>query len=228
MRIESGPARQWITRLLLLFAIIEAAAWWFAYDGWIGWPAAKREYRLRGLDPAAAAAIRVDERVTSSLGGRTAAELKAALPDLVPVRVGGDLRYDGPNGYLLIAPDSKAKWNATWKRESEIELQKIIAMGLGIVSLGVLLRFVLALRTRVVLDDEGLRPAPTQLIPYAQMTRLATERLREKGWVEVVYSDGGAEKRCRIDSYHLAQFNAVVEALCQKKGWPTPASLSTS
>ncbi len=54
------------------------------------------------------------------------------------------------------------------------------------------------------------------------MKALETEMFDKKGWVDLVYDENGAERDIRLDEYHLARFDEVIDAICERKGFRNP------
>lgn len=111
--------------------------------------------------------------------------------------------------------------------EGDIFVQKALSVILAFVSLGVGWMFLQALRLKVVLDDAGLT-YNGRSIGWDQMQALDTARYLEKGWVDLVYDDGGTQRVQRIDSYHVARFKEIVAAICERKGFTLPTAQSAS
>ena len=54
------------------------------------------------------------------------------------------------------------------------------------------------------------------------MKALETSRFTKKGWVDLVYDDNGVEREMRLDEYHLAAFEEIIDAICVRKGFANP------
>jgi hypothetical protein len=98
----------------------------------------------------------------------------------------------------------------------------MISIVLAVVAVAALIHVVRVRRTWLELDDTGLTYRGAGPIAWVQMKRLDTARFREKGWVDLYYDDKGTERRLRIDEYHIAAFDEVIDAICQKRGFENP------
>src|SRR5437588_7651293 len=216
MRVESAVSPQRRNRLILWLLGFVALSAWFAYDGWIGWPAANVEERTKSLPTGGAQAPRVDDRVTEDLGNKPADEVRTTLASDAPLDLGDQLRYDGPTGYLLVPKGSPAhaQWKPLRKGASEIWTQKILAVGMAGLALITAVKLVRAMNKRLWLDDGGLHTRQGQFIAWNRMTRLAADELAGKGWVDLEYDDAGRPARFRLDSYELAEFDTLVDVIC--------------
>jgi len=106
--------------------------------------------------------------------------------------------------------------------DAEIAIQKMLA---GLCGAGAIYMIVAALRarrTRVVVDDEGLRINTRPMIPYDAMTALRSDRWKDKGWVDLTYDDGGRTRQVRLDSYRIEPCEPLITAICERKGFTNP------
>ena len=103
-------------------------------------------------------------------------------------------------------------------RESDIVMQKWIAVGLCGVLLITLSFLIRAIRTRVVLDDAGLT-FNRRHIAWEAMTGLDIDEYKERGWLDLVYDDG---ELLRLDSYHIAKFREIITEISNRKGFASP------
>jgi len=107
------------------------------------------------------------------------------------------------------------------RTEKDILVQKVIAAALAVLALIVAVRLLQAMRLRVVLDDTGLTISRKH-VAWDSMTGLDAEDYAEKGRVDLKYRDGGASGSVRLDSYHIARFDEMVSAICERKGFESP------
>jgi len=107
------------------------------------------------------------------------------------------------------------------RSEASIRGQKVFATLVGAVALVGLIQLIRIVRTRVVLDDEGLT-YNGKLVRWEDMTALDSERYHEKGWVDLEYTANGAKTYLRIDNYKVKAFKEIVSAICERKGFPSP------
>lgn len=119
-----------------------------------------------------------------------------------------------PNGQVLARKAVKTSTTIAW--------QKGIAVVLGVLAL-YLLWFLLKVRsTWLVLDDQGLDYRGRAKASWDAMKKLDTSRFHDKGYVDLVYEEGGREKRVRLDEYHLARFDDIIDEICAHKHFENP------
>lgn len=224
MQIISGPLPGYRNRLLIATVLFLGAAGWFGWDGWRGYAAANLAEMKSLLPSDAQGKVVMDPRVTKEFHGTTLEVIKGDLVSEPPVSSPTEARYFGIDGYLTMPNDSRgmAEWKTVRHSKTDILLQKIIAFVLLGVGLIVLFRLIGALQLRVVLDDAGLRLSSGQTVSWEAMRSLSTDRYRDKGWVDLEYDAGGQAGKYRIDSYQLAEFDAIVDEICTRKGFQNP------
>jgi hypothetical protein len=108
------------------------------------------------------------------------------------------------------------EWRKWFKSKDQIEAQLywgLIPLAFGIFAVYKLVR---ASTLRVVVDDEGLRYR-NDLITFDRMSALRD--FNPKGWIDLYYQDG-KEQKLRLDNQKIAKFDEVVDAICQKTGFP--------
>ncbi|MBN2561431.1 MAG: hypothetical protein JXQ75_10925 [Phycisphaerae bacterium] len=241
MRVESGPTGERKIRTLLLFLMMAVFAVYFAYDGWWGYPKQNKEEHLEQLSSeqrAAAKGARVYETVTKesmadvseALNKFDTATKREALEEVF----GGPPSYENSEAWYYFGPvcwikiplrggrPGKPLVQSAGKSETDIFWQKLLAVLLGVASLYVAWRLVHVVRTRLILDESGLVYRGKGPIPWDDLKGLDSERFTKKGWVDLVYTAGGAEQKVRLDEYHLAKFDEVIDEICKRKGFENP------
>lgn len=222
MHIESGATRDRRIRMTLVTAGSLFMAGYFAYDGWIGYPAANLEQLKKLTPPDAVGQVVVDPRVVEELRGKSLDELKSILGE-PPMKLPTEYRYFGEGGYLSIPvrQEGGILWNKLQHSGADLLGQKTLAGALGLVGLYLLINLRSIFAMRIVLDDNGLQPAPGRSIKWENMTALDSSRYKDKGWVDLKYDDG-RERTYRIDSFHVDQFKPIVREICSRKGFASP------
>ncbi|MFO0973049.1 MAG: hypothetical protein U1A27_06385 [Phycisphaerae bacterium] len=226
MRIESGPATERVRRTAIMTVVVVAIASWFAYDGWVNYPGQNSQWFLsqypRGSAPATAP---IDARVTPALAER----LKGAKPADVEKELGAaPLKHEsgwwwfGPTGALVVSPGGGAAFHGAPKGAMDLLLQRVIAVLLGVVGIGMAVQLVRIRGARYTLDDAGLSGLTATPIRWEQMTRLDGQRVDEKGWVDLHYDADGRPRKVRLDSYAIAAFGEIIDRICEKKGFENP------
>ncbi|MFH1419912.1 MAG: hypothetical protein ABII12_16690 [Planctomycetota bacterium] len=241
MRIESGPTGERKIRTLLMLIMVAAFSIWFAYDGFIGYPAKNFKEHLEQLPTdlrEEAAQARIYESVTA--GTLEAAEAaagklgkqkqKAALEELY----GGPPSYETPDMWYYFGPCYRVAvtlspskpptvmGSASEKTQTSILWQKLLSLVLGAAAALLLLFWLRILRTRLVLDDAGLTYRGRGPIRWDDMKALRTSEFAKKGWVDLVYDDHGTERSLRLDEYHVSKFDAAIDAICSRKAFENP------
>jgi hypothetical protein len=128
------------------------------------------------------------------------------------------------SGKVSVAPEVQ---ESTHRSEQSIQLQKVIAVVVGVLALYALSKFWAALRMRVVVDDTGMS-YNRRLITWESMLRLRTDQYQDKAWVDLDYRDGASERSLRLDSLMIQRFAEIMQAICERKGFILPSRSSGS
>lgn len=107
------------------------------------------------------------------------------------------------------------------KTEGDIAWQKRLAVLLLFVALWVAAKLYSVIRTRATLDDTGLTMNGKH-IAWEAMTALKNDKYELKGWLDLVYEVNGTSGELRLDSYHIARFSEIVQAICERKEFTSP------
>ncbi len=107
-------------------------------------------------------------------------------------------------------------WSTWYKSRAEVEQQKWWSLIPLAFALYFAYKLYLAMTLRVVLDERGLQYR-NQLIPYEAMKDLRD--YSPKGWIDLYYQDGGAERKLRLDNQKFRRFDEVVHGICEQKGF---------
>lgn len=244
MHIESGPNTERSIRNLLMLLMVAFFAAWFAYDGWIGYPAKNFEDLLKQMPPdlrekAAKAAVypSITEALLPQIEAATKAISPAAAKEMLASAVGGPPSLETPDTWFYFGPAMGYKLSIergapvrfaamrTPKSAMDIRLQRYLAMGLMALTAYLVVFNLMLRRTRMVLNDVGLTVAGTGPIPWSAMKSLDISRFADKGWVDLIYDDHGTQRTLRLNEYHHSAFDDVIDALCRQKGFENPLPL---
>ncbi|MBI5765009.1 MAG: hypothetical protein HZA51_15950 [Planctomycetes bacterium] len=242
MHIESGPTTERKIRTTLLLLMVAVFSVWFAYDGFVGWPGQNQKEFLQ--------IIPLDERPKAASGPTyphiTEAEengareaMKNAITssqqrDALVKYFGGPPTYENAEGIHYFGTVHRVMAKLEGGKVAEIVgrrgqrsnydllFQKYLSGGLGVLAL-YLAWFVLRVRgTRLVLDENGLALNGVGPIGWDAMKSMDISRFQKKGWVELVYATDGSDRRLRLDEYHLARFDDIIDEICRRKGFENP------
>lgn len=228
MRIESGPAPERVRRAAIFTVILLVGCAWFAYDGWVAWPAQNRhEFAEQFPSRPDPASISVDGRVRESLlrdqGGKaSAAELESQLgPAHLTTEL--EMRWFGPGGSIVVPKSGgPAQFRSAKRTETDLMLQRAIAIALAVAFAISAVRLLSLRSVRYVLDDQGLTMPRAGTIAWDAMQRLDGEKVDEKGWVDLHHTAGAEKRVTRLDSFEIASFGEFIDAICEKKGFENP------
>lgn len=243
MHIESGPTGERKVRttlMLLMFAFMGA---WFAYDGWVGYPAKNYQEYLDQLSTAErekVGQLPVYDTVTEENWQANEEKIKNALPTQRRAALrelfGADPSYESKEKLFYFGPAYRVQFSirdgnptneqivakAAVKSATSIQWQLGLAAFLGIVSVFLLVGVIRVRNTRLVLDEGGLTLNGRGPISWESMVRLNSSQFNEKGWVDLAYNAEGSENSIRLDEYHLARFDDIVDEICARKGFENP------
>jgi len=242
-RIETGTTGERQIRCLIFVVMCGAFAAYFAYDGWIGYPRKNLEEAKKNLPDSIPASTLESIATNPNVTAANVAALRRAGQAGQPLtrndveeRLGKpcwvqdtpqELYYIGPAIFCKIrmAGDRVVDFERVEENrdrsEASIRGQKVFAALVGVVTLIGIVQLIRIVRTRVVVDDEGLT-YNGRTVRWDDMTALDSERYQEKGWVDLVYKANGASALLRIDNYKVKAFREVVRAICERKGFPSP------
>lgn len=243
MRIESGPTRERKVRATLFLVLCAGMGGWFAYDGWIGYAAKNRQEHIEAL-PVEKRAEAADAKIYPSVTAESRAGASKAVKKLgtasqrkaLAELYGGPPSFEDDQVWYYFGPTYRVKvilkdgkprrvvGEAAEKSSGEIRTQRWLGSCLGLVAAVLFFGLVRTWRTRLVLDEQGLSFGRLRPIPWADMTAIDTGKFLKKGWVDLVYQTDGADRRLRLDEYHLARFDEVIAAICAEKGFDDPVA----
>lgn len=254
MRIESGPTTERKIRNTLLTIMLAVFSAWFAYDGWAGYPAKNHEEFLNQLPKAEREKAKSGpvyprlihkevngkdhwlEATREAIAKGGASSGRKEIESLF----GGPPSYEAADAWYYYGHAVQIKIAVTHgepgsvqaqrsqKKDSDIFTQKLLAGSLGALLLYSIWFVVNVSRTHLVLDEAGLAYRSVGPIRWEDMQALDISRFARKGWAELVYNDQGTQRRLRLDEYHLAKFDDVIDQICARKGFENPLPVRDS
>lgn len=242
MRIESGPTGERKVRTFLMLLMFAVFSVWFAYDGWKGYPYQNYKEHLGQLSPEereTAGDLPVYPDVNSETWERAKPEILKADPwarrKLLEETFGGKPSYESGDVMFYFGPAYRVRIalrdghpvepmvpDRCSKSTTDVFVQKILAVLLALLSLYLLWFFLRVRATWSVLDDAGLSCNGKAPITWDEMTRLETGDFARKGWVDLVYVRNGVEQKLRLDEYHFAAFDDMIDEICARKKFENP------
>lgn len=246
MRIESGTTTEHKVRLGIFLAMCVVFAAYFGYDGLWGYPAKNlhvAQQNITDVSPEEKADIKTNPKVLMSElsalketveSGEPLSEQElrdrlgepAVVADPVDDTPGKYFWYVGPAAFARINVDDGRvrevyRFENINKSESDIYMQKVLGVILGIVSLVVGAQYIRIMTMKTVLDDSGVK-VKGRHVEWDAMKELDTTDYNRKGWVDLVYQRNGEADSVRLDSYHIAEFDRIVETICERKSFECP------
>jgi hypothetical protein len=111
--------------------------------------------------------------------------------------------------------------NPKYKDPSEVSnmwFNRAAAVGLVVVFVVLIFRFLQAIKTRVVMDEAGLDVDGKLKIAWPAMIRVDDRNL-EKGLLDIFYtsSGGGGEKKYTLDNRKVTPFDEMVEEVSRHR-----------
>jgi len=230
MTIKSGTTGEYRMRSLLFLAMCLGFAAWFGYDGLWGYPAQNLEW-ARQILPEKPADLRTNPKVLKKnlaavQNGMTLQQVTALLGEPALVRH-NERWFVGPATYACIKFAGEVvesigpQQENTEKSEGDIRGQRGFAAVLLVLSLAFAARFVVVVLRPTVLDEYGVR-ARGRRVAWEQMTGLDTSNYDRKGWLDLEYNEDSKRRKVRLDSYHIARFDDLINEICSRKGFASP------
>ena len=245
-RIETGTTRERRTRILLLAGLWILFAAWFGYDGRVKYPAKNLEWATQKLPShLAVEGITANPNVTEKnlavfkhkVEKESATFSREELVELLGEPAAedpekGDMYFIGPAVYFRVKlTDGQFRYldPVQWQDdvddeksplhdEANLKTQRNYSVGLVVAAIVTLAYLAYVLRTRVVLDDDGLDYNGNR-IPWDAMTSLDASRYATKGFVDLTYQRGNAQATLRLDNYKIDAFRPILTAICDRKGF---------
>jgi len=231
MRIESGTTGEYQVRSLLFLAMLVAFGLWFGYDGLWGYPSKNLNWARQFMSEKSEDLETNWKVLTKNLArvkeGMTLEEVEALLGE--PALVTADEKeywYVGPAAYGRLEIDNQRVEAVEFKEnlepnEGDIQGQKGFAVALLLISGVFAVRFAWVAGRSTILDDEGVSVRGRRVL-WNQMTGLDTSDYERKGWLDLVYDASGSKRQVRLDSYHIAKFDEMVNEICTRKNFESP------
>lgn len=247
MRIECGSTRERIIRNLLMLIMFGVFGIWFTYDGFVGYPQKNKDEHIQQLtveEREGVTDIVMYETVTDDAlmkAKQIVRDIKGPkVRDEIEALFGGPPSFESQETWWYFGPYYRIRFNlvngkpvagrkenqiigaAPEKTATSISWQKRLGAGLSIFSLYLLVFIIRVARTKFVLDENGLTLNGKGPIAWDSMKSLDTSLFSAKGWVDLIYDDGGTETTMRLDEYHLASFDDAIDQICKRKGFDNP------
>jgi hypothetical protein len=219
---------------------------WFAYDGYIGYPAKNRAEHLQQLptpeEREKAKDATIYPTVTQTAEGKAVAALKKVVggraskeaEQVLTEAFGGPPSWKNNDAWFYFGPSYRIRiplkdgklaaplGSPSEKSDVSIVWQKRLAFGLAVLAIYCLWLLIRVVRTHLVLDDGGLSYLGRGPIRWEDMRALDIGNFSKKGWIDLTYDDHGTERTLRLDEYHLAKFDDVIDEICARKGFENP------
>jgi hypothetical protein len=126
------------------------------------------------------------------------------------------------HGKVTVRPDVQENEH---RSESSILWQKAIAVCVALLAIYAFIKFWSAMRLRVVVDESGMIHNGRR-ISWDSMSGLKTDQYKDKAWVDLEYNEGASSRLLRLDSLVIQRFNEILQAICDRKGFPLPTRSS--
>ncbi len=232
MTIESGTTSDRRNRIIMSLGLLLLFGGWFAYDGFVSYPAKNMKWARQFLNSVPGMADRADLRTNPQARLDALRQVKQDMPLDDVKRLLGEPTFENGTDYCYIGPASFG-WYAVRdgkvaeiKRveensepsEGDVRNNRYISAVLALVALGVFLHLIRVLRSRIVLDDAGLR-IRGQTIGWGDMQGLDAREYARKGWIDLQCA---GSQSVRLDGYEIDRFDEIVGEICNRKGFASP------
>ncbi len=232
MTIESGTTSDRRNRIIMSLGLLLLFGGWFAYDGFVAYPAKNLKWARQFLNSVPGIAARPDLRTNPQARLEILRQVTPGMPLDDVKRLLGEPTFENGTDYCYIGPASfgwylvregkvaeiKRVEQNSEPSESDVRNNRFIAGALVVVALGVLVHLVRVLKSRIVLDDTGLRIGG-KTVAWGDMQALDAREYARKGWLDLQCA--GSE-RVRLDSYEIDRFDEIVGGICARKGFASP------
>lgn len=219
----------------------------FLYDGYKGYEKANFEEHLKALDPQdrdkASHAV-VYPKINSSREKEISQEITAITSKLsaaaqresMIAAFGGKPSFESSDEIYYFGPDYRIKFTVrggmlyepvgktTGHKMTDLISQRIIGWVLAAISVVTGIFLIRIALTHCLIDDTGMTYRFVGRVKWEDMKSLESTRFLKKGWVDLVCANGAAERRVRLDEYHLKRFPEIIAAICSRKGFEDPVA----
>lgn len=238
-RIESPTSKEHLGRLIFFLVACVGLGSYFLYDSFIGYPRANVPKLAEKFEPvpdeAALNALKQHIRADITPAwkdhfapGDALSEVREKMGEPTHVDRGPDgaLHYLGRGGLLTVRHKfdkvTAVDWTDGKHRPSDLQMQLLFAGICAVAGVVVLVGLVRALRIKTVVSDEGLSPAPGELISWEAMRAFNTSEYKAKGWIFLRHEKDGQVAETKLDNYKIREFRPIVSAVCARKGFASP------
>lgn len=239
MLIESGANKERKIRSTLLLILVAVFTGLFAFDGWRGYAKQNLDAYVLTIPEShrpQTDKVPVYETVNESIVPRLARTTIIIADDpegAIGAVVGGPPSIKTPDAWYYIGPAYALKFAvqngrptgdvtpiAAKHSATDISWQKKWTYVLSVLSAAALIHVIRVRLAKARLDDAGLTLGGGPTISWDSMKRLDSTHFRKKGWVVLYHGD--PETPAKIDEYHFAKFDDIIDAICVRKGFDNP------
>lgn len=225
--VRSGTTMERWLRAALLAVVINGFAAAFLWDGYFGYARENVESLVKSLGLSVEPLPAFNPNLTAELA-RESLDRQATLPAIgePALTVGEDAYFFGPAGYIKAHRERGKSASLEWvdgpaHSATDLMYQRWIGYALGVLGLVALGHLGRVATTRAVLSDQGLAIRGKRLITIEAMHGIRDKRTTG-GTLEIEYRDGEAARSVELDSYVYRDRDAIVEAICEAKGFDNP------
>ena len=189
---------------LLIVLMCVVALSWFAYDGFVGWPAAND------------LVVKYMKNVMMPKGDLD----REVQPDLDQWK-GWNHEDAATRQKMSVIVKTAAKVGNVegWKYPFDIQLQQWIVLGLAVTTAASIWWFLHCQKRRAIAEEASVSPSQGVIIPWDKITRVDNTRWKKMGIVEITYSDAqGQPRKAAFDDYDLERepLLAILDQLAEK------------
>lgn len=229
--IVSGPSRERILRTLLVTCLISFFGAAFLLDGYVGYQENNVRQLVKSLGLREQTLPGIDQKVTALAAKDMMQNITPATRSSEIVESLGEpaFRHDrawyyvGPGGHFRIDVQDDRVQEAVWvfgvHSETDIAMQRTIGWGLSGAGTLLSLFFFNVLLSRTVLNDAGLKTRGRPLVSWLEMTGLEAGGQDRLEMMTLSCTSG---TKLRLARYDVAKLGEIVDAICEKKGFPHP------
>lgn len=235
--IHSGSSTKRVVRTALAVLIVNVFAVFFLWDGFIRYPVANAAQLAKTLGLPLPVPPPIHPELTADQAQEFVKTLeKKAAPSVLTDRWGEPgLRHEGmwyflgPGGHLGVQVAGEqlemAEWHVGLHSDQDLKWQRVIGAVLGAIGVICVVNLIRTVMGFATLTEVGLHVTGQRVIAWEEMVSVTAPPNDKFRRVVLNYLVDGRERRLLLDDDAIRDRDAIVAAVCERKGFAVPSGI---